>query len=54
MNVFKKRKMTPGHVTQKLQLAADDPRRIAPNIALQPKSSLEELLAGHKSRFTDS
>lgn len=49
--IFEKRKATPGHVTQKLTLAADDPRRIATNIALQHKPSKEELMERHFSRF---
>ena len=42
--VFEKRKATPGHVTQKLNLAANDPQQIATNIALEPRPSKEELL----------
>ena len=49
--IFKKRKTTPGHVTQKLVLAENDPRRIATNIALQPKPTKEDLLEKHQSRF---
>ncbi|XP_028418401.1 uncharacterized protein LOC114543734 [Dendronephthya gigantea] len=49
--IFEKRRTTPGHVTQKLGLAPDDPRNIARNIAVVPQPPMEELLRQHKTRF---
>lgn len=49
--IFETRKTTPGHVTQRLGLAPDDPRNIAKNIAVVPQPPMEELLRRHQTRF---
>ena len=49
--IFKKRKTTPGNVTQRLGLAPDDPRNIARNIAVVPQPPMEELLRRQQTRF---
>ena len=51
--IFIKRKNVPGPVNQKLTMSDDDTRRIAPNIAITPRPTMEEILETQKSRFVD-
>jgi hypothetical protein len=43
--------MKTGSVNQKLVRIEEDPRNIAPNIAVVPRPSIQHLLQAHKSRF---
>lgn len=53
VKIFDKRVAVPGPVTQRLGLSADDPRNIAPNIAVTAQPPMEQLLQSHQSRFSN-
>ncbi|XP_071484497.1 uncharacterized protein [Diadema antillarum] len=49
--IYSKRATTPGHISQHVSMAEDDPRRVHPTIAMREAEPTEELVAKHKSRF---
>ena len=48
--IFEKQ-VSAGSVNQKVVRGENDPRNIAPNIAIVPRPSIQHLLDTHKSRF---
>jgi hypothetical protein len=52
-NIFERRIAAESSMMKKRKvLAADDPRRIAPNLASKPAPSTSQLVAQHKSRLS--
>ena len=52
VQIFQTRTSVPGQVDQRIVRSAEDPRNIAPNIAIIPRPTVQQLLSEHKSRFT--
>jgi hypothetical protein len=53
VKIFRKRLDVHGPVTQKLGLALNDPRNITQSIAPTPRQPMEQLLARHRSRYSE-
>ncbi|XP_041457676.1 uncharacterized protein LOC121409949 [Lytechinus variegatus] len=49
--IYSKRATTPGHISQHVSMAEDDPRRVHPTISMKRPEPTEELVVKHQSRF---